>query len=450
MTARAPALVVYTTAPWRHALSVLRFRAPAEALGWRVLPGKEGADTIFPARVAQADAVLIQRDFPRFYDAYQQVVALAHRLNKPLIYDLDDLLLALPEEHPACRTYQDALGGMLTALLQADRVAVSSSVLLETLRPLRPDAVLWPTVLPDSIWAAHAQAGVQDDHSITLGYVGGATHVPDVDMLSPVLSRLLDAFPRITIRFWGVAPPPALGAHPRVRHVQQEVQSYRKFAASLRNSGVDIWIAPLRDTLFNRCKSAIKFWEYSALGGAAVYSRMEPYSQVVREGENGLLAAGAAEWEAALRRLIEDAPLRARLSQGARATLNARGWLRFHLAAWEALYTAPPPGTGVPQPVVGQVLLRFAAQVQARSVERHVETLGLLEQIAAYRTQLTECTHQLTERSRQLTERTRQLAEIFNSRSWRTLQRLNKWRRLDFAPLEPPPSLEDLMRENRT
>ncbi len=442
-----PTLTVFTASPWEHALSLLRFRAPAESLGWRVIVGKEEGGAIYPERVAQADVVLIQRDFPRFYPEYRQVMAQARRLGKTVIYDLDDLLLALPEEHPACNAHRDALGGMLAALLEADRVVLSSPVLRDVLYPLRPDAVVWPTVLPDDIWQPHVRMEPPEGRRVILGYAGGSTHSPDVEMISPVLARLLDAYPQVELRFWGVAPPEKVAGHLRVHHVRQEVGSYRDFADSLLGAKVHIWMAPLQDGVFNRCKSLIKFWEYSALGGAAVYSRVEPYTRIVQDGENALLAAGLKEWETALRQLIEDASLRKRLAHEARATLDARGWLSLHMADWERIYTNP--AAGVQLSPVNEVLARFAEQVQTRSIERHIEALHHIEQIAEYRMRLLEREQQLAECERQLVERSRQVADIFGSRSWRVLQRLNKWRHWDFSPLEPPPSLDDLMRGNR-
>ncbi len=463
----APALLVFTTVPWEHALSVLRFRAPAEALGWRVLSGKEGTQDVYPERVSQADVVLVQRDFPRFYPAYRKVVTLAHQQHKPLVYDLDDLLFALPETHPSRDAYVDTLGGMLEALLEADRVVLSTPFLRDLLRPLRPDAIVWPTLLPEGVWEApHITS--PNDKPVHLGYIGGNTHGPDVAVVAGVLLRLLDAYPMLEAHFWGGTPPEGLDAHPRVRHIQPEMDSYYEFAASLKKIPEHIWLAPLQVNLFNRCKSAIKFWEYAALGGAGVYSRMEPYTQVVRDGENGFLASDSGEWEMALRSLLDEPDLRSRIAHEARATLRSEGMLGAHLSAWEKIYTSSPlPGARRTSSDLMQMFSLFSRQVQERSEEchqnaialRHLEThnahlkknIQELEMHNARQAktiqELLASLNALYSYAHQLEIRSAQLDEILHSRSWQVMQRLHKLRRLDFSPLEepslPPDSPED-------
>jgi glycosyltransferase involved in cell wall biosynthesis len=46
-------------------------------------------------------------------------------------------------------------------------------------------------------------------------------------------------------------------------------------------------------------------------------------AEIVRHGQNGLLARDEAEWEEALGRLLSDAPLRRELGERGRATVEA-------------------------------------------------------------------------------------------------------------------------------
>ncbi|MFH1632549.1 MAG: glycosyltransferase [Chloroflexota bacterium] len=451
-------LVVYTTVPWEHALAMLRYRAPADALGWDVFPGKDGANDVHPERVADADVVLIQRDFPRFFESYLDVMEQARRLGRLLVYDLDDLLLALPVEHPNRQDYFDSLGGMLHAMLEADVLVLSTPLLADIFRPLNPRGRVWPTALPEAYWQVRLPQERAADAPLVIGYMGGSTHLPDVEMIVPLLARLLDDYPQMELHFWGAAPPDSLRICSRVRHCLPEKNSYAGFVSSFEQAIADVWIAPLRPTLFNRCKSSIKFWEYSAIGGVGVYSRLEPYQGVVRDGENGLLAASLDEWDTALRRLVNDSALRLRLACNAQATLQDSGWLRQHLDAWEAILRAPQPVTTAMN-VTQQTLARLSEQVQHRSDGHHLETLELLAavsgrdaqianrdvQLANRNAQIADHDVQLADRNAQiqiLTHRSNQLDEVFQSRSWRALQRLQKLRRFDFSPL---PSFESFM-----
>ena len=57
-------------------------------------------------------------------------------------------------------------------------------------------------------------------------------------------------------------------------HAWENIFNYPRKMKSIEP---DICIAPLRDNVFNNCKSNIKSLEYAAAGSAAVYSDVNPY-----------------------------------------------------------------------------------------------------------------------------------------------------------------------------
>ena len=82
-----------------------------------------------------------------------------------------------------------------------------------------------------------------------------------------------------------------------------------------------IGIAPLADTVFNRCKSELKWTEYAALSRPTIASKSEPYN-VIEHGVDGLLAASADEWREHLLRLLHN-PVEARkIGANARARIE--------------------------------------------------------------------------------------------------------------------------------
>ena len=111
------------------------------------------------------------------------------------------------------------------------------------------------------------------------------------------------------------------------------------FARYFSKQNIDIFIAPLRNNLFNRCKSCIKFLEYSALGTPGVYSRIAPYEGIVVHGENGFLASSPQEWEAYLGILIKDHILRRSMGNAAQDTVK-RMLLSDHAHEWGTVYRA--------------------------------------------------------------------------------------------------------------
>jgi tetratricopeptide (TPR) repeat protein len=109
-------------------------------------------------------------------------------------------------------------------------------------------------------------------------------------MTDAVVRPELDLLPagRVTFTPWG------------------SLASYYRFL-----EGIDIGIAPLAPTAYNRCLGDTRFMEYAAHGVLAVCADLEPYRDVVRPGETGYLFADAAELETVLERALAEAEMRA-------------------------------------------------------------------------------------------------------------------------------------------
>jgi glycosyltransferase involved in cell wall biosynthesis len=80
----------------------------------------------------------------------------------------------------------------------------------------------------------------------------------------------------------------------------------------------DIALAPLIDTPFNRCKSDIKFLDYSAIGVPGIYSRVPAYLSSVQHLETGWLVDNQVQtWTAALEECLNNKELRLQVSRNA-------------------------------------------------------------------------------------------------------------------------------------
>ncbi|MCS7249105.1 MAG: glycosyltransferase [Anaerolineales bacterium] len=415
-------LVVYTLEPWDHALTYLRYRAPAEMLGWKVLNGRTGEVVHFDL-IRESDLVLIQRVFPHWRAAYQRVVEEARSLRKPVIYEIDDLLIALPSDHPCVDWYRPALEDILIGSMQADRVVVSSKSLRQIFSIFNQDTQLWPAYLPDNMWRLR-EIKPSNGKSLRIGYMGGITHVPDLDSIVPVLNRLVEEWnDRIELHFWGCKPSGQLKGNVFVHYIEEKID-YREFIATFSEAQADIWIAPLQDSIFNRCKSSIKYWEYAAVGGAGVFSNLEPYREIVESEQNGFLAADRQDWYAILTRLITDSALRSSIARNAGKTLERYGRMSLHLKEWEEIYTTARSKADLihPRSPIQEAFLRFAEQLRERSEEKE----GVIRRLGG------ELESQ-KQHIQQLELRSRYLDAVLNSRSWRLIQSVGKIRRLLFG-----------------
>jgi glycosyltransferase involved in cell wall biosynthesis len=336
-------VALYTTDTWSSACAVLRLVGPARypTAGLRVLQGVKWGKPPSLTLPDEADAIVIQRDFPRHLALYQTVTDWARAQSKPIIYELDDLLLELPDGHPE-KEYFDTVGDVMhQAITEADAVIVSTISLAEYVRAYNPNTWLLPNYLDDASWALRSKPPSKTSGPIVIGYMGGATqtHLPDLQMVLPALKRLREQYAhKVLLRFWGTFPPELKGT-PQVEFIEETFPDYETFGRYFSKQDVDIVIAPLKDNLFNRCKSGIKFLEYSALGVPGIYSRIAPYEGVVVHGKNGFLASSSQEWEMYLRTLIGDRKLRLTLGKAAQSTVQ-RLLMSDHAHEWGTVYRA--------------------------------------------------------------------------------------------------------------
>ena len=160
---------------------------------------------------------------------------------------------------------------------------------------------------------------VRTDDSIRILWQGGQSHLPDWYPLKDALAAVCKKYPKVKIVLFGeyfswihdVIPDS------QIEHHQWKPYEAYKLKRGLLN--IDINLCPLSDNLFNRCKSAIKWYESVVWKHpeATLAANVGPY-QEIEDGVTGLLYNSPEEFVQKLSRLIEDAPLRARLGQEAK------------------------------------------------------------------------------------------------------------------------------------
>ncbi len=402
------AIALYTRDPWGSAVVNIRVVAPAAAAGLHVVDGFR-LDESSEDAVSQVNLVVIQRNFPGKWSDFEQVVRRSRLQGKPVIYEVDDLLFELPHDHPARHNpdYHDAIMPMLETLIEADAVTVSTPALADYLRPYNANTWLLPNYLNDELWSLKPPQAISEEPSLVIGYMGGGTHGPDLDLVTPALLNILRKYRQaVTLRLWGGEPPAALLYEPNVIWTPVNLIDYAEFAHYASQQNCQIAIAPLVDSQFNRCKSALKFLEYSALGLSGVYSRVEPYAGVIVHGENGFMASTTEEWEQYLTYLIERPADRAQMAQQAAQTVQ-RDWLLSRNATrWAETYQQIMADY-VPRPLNSP-----AALVAKRMVRHHAEVQQEIHQ--AFTENTRELKHRHQQEIQKLLDNTREL----NNRIW--------------------------------
>ena len=417
-------------------MAYLRLTAPLREAGISVINGFENRQTVIKA-VHDADVVVFQREFPTRVDDYLKITALARREGKPVIFELDDLLFSLPEIHPDRhgQYYAPTLLPMFQALIEADIVTVTTPKLREVLLDFNPNVVVLPNCFDEQLWQMAPPVQKEAHGPLTIGYMGTKSHQPDLAYITPVLVDLLERYPEeLKFHFWGAPPPHGLNGLPQVQWTSRFFSSYREFAAFFQTQTADIFVAPLVDHLFNRCKSPIKFFEYSALGVPGVFSRLEPFSHILTHGQEGFLAASLDEWRDNLIQLIENETLRCQLAANAQTTIREKWLLAQNAFRWQEAFQLAVEVAAKKQPHLLSEMMRsmnlqlFETFNRKEAVEQglRVKVAELMAQLAAQDQAMQVLNTQLNQTKEEVESLKTEILGYVLSKSWRMTRPFRK------------------------
>ncbi len=330
------------------AIPQLRLVGPARACGASIelLTDRDAdADPRHELDLGDASMLLVHRTVQTQYRRYRQLAQSAVRQGIPIVYDVDDLLLKMADEHPHRRFFEGTVVSTLEATLHADLVTVTSEPLKQILSSFHPNIVVIPNRLPLNVWevfqAARRPSPDNGRRPVRIGYIGTRSHERDLQTIVPALQAVLTEHPEAAFICYGIQPPPAIAGLPNTTFVEPSRAArddYLVYAKEASKLGLDIGIAPLIDSEFNRCKSQIKLLEYGALGIAGVYSRVAPYTSSVEEGVTGLLVDTPAEWRSGLERLIREPALYRAIGEEAFRQVQEQWLIPSGAAQWRSAW----------------------------------------------------------------------------------------------------------------
>jgi glycosyltransferase involved in cell wall biosynthesis len=180
---------------------------------------------------------------------------------------------------------------------------------------LNPNTVIIPT--PIDLGQFRRSFPYRDHAPVVIGWIGHRKNLENLHDLDGVIENLLGEDERITFRIVSDGRFAIDAVKPdRIQSVLWSLDREVEMVA-----GFDIGIMPLRDNPWNQGKCAYKLLEYMALELPTVSSPVGVNQEIVRDAENGFLAASPDEWEEKLRRLVDDFALREQIGKAARASL---------------------------------------------------------------------------------------------------------------------------------
>lgn len=288
-------------------------------------------------------------------------IALAKKLNKRVLFDIDDLVVdtVYTDEIPFIKQmtesekaqYDDGVIRMGETLKLCDAAITTTEGLATELSKYVPEvfinrnvaseemvynserALYERDVLPDlpeeSVSAADmkywkwAKEHARDNDVVTIGYFSGSiTHNADFELVLPTLVKVLEERPEVQLCIVGDLSIPEPLARFEGRITNEPFCDWKGLPR--RIASVDINIAPLEQTIFNEAKSENKWVEAALVKTPTIASNVGAFKKMIHDGETGILCDDSSSWYQALIKLVDSRGERKRIG------CNAYNWVRGH------------------------------------------------------------------------------------------------------------------------
>lgn len=250
-----------------------------------------------------------------------------------LVMDVDDDPFSVDKEHPGYAYHKAHEQDMKFQLKNCDAVTTTTEELKKVLKKYNDKVFVVPNGIDKNIWKLKKQKK-RTDGRIRLGWIGSGSHMVDRIVVEKAIKTIMEKYPQVDFYHAGMCL--VEGAENR-EFSFRGTKGYEEYPEFLNGLDLDIAIAPIKDTQFNRCKSNIKWLEHSMLKTPMVLSDVTPY-KMVKHGETGFLAKTTEDWVTYLSLLIENPAERKRIGENAYRSVNQEWLIEKFLPRYERMF----------------------------------------------------------------------------------------------------------------
>ena len=218
------------------------------------------------------------------------------------VLDMDDNIFEVNKDNPGYNAFNkegtgDARFWIEVAMRQCDLLVVSNKNLEKVYGRYNDNIYINPNTIDFRFWDLDNSWG--KTKKIVLGWAGAGGHKFDMTLIEDAVKEIKKKWgKKVEFVSFGAEQPGVFDKH--VDWV--DLTKYPKKLASL---GFDIGLAPLRDNLYNRGKTNLRWLEYSSLRMPTIASDVEPFRDT-----NALLCTTSEDWFSAMDTLIKDEEIR--------------------------------------------------------------------------------------------------------------------------------------------
>jgi glycosyltransferase involved in cell wall biosynthesis len=266
-------------------------------------------------KVKKFDAVFIYRE--AFMLGTTRFEKKIKRKGVPIIYDFDDAIWLndVSEANKELRWLKRPEKTNEICSL-ATLVITGNEYLANHAKQFNKNVAVIPTTIDTNYHKSESEHPIRD--FVRIGWTGSSTTVKHFRLLLPVLTKLKEKYSdKLIIRLISDA---GLDESPfELENIPWTAQD-----EIARLNEIDIGIMPLPNDDWSKGKCGFKGLQYMSMGKPSVMSPVGVNNEIIEHGKNGFLAETDEEWEQILIKLIEDKPLREKIGQAGRLTIEQK------------------------------------------------------------------------------------------------------------------------------
>lgn len=260
-------------------------------------------------------------------------IELAKKYNKHVLFDMDDLLIdeSYTKTIDHIKTlsqkeqdiYYEGIELMQKTLKLCDGAITTTEAMAEELKKFVPEVYINRNLASERMVQLSEEAYKTKQESETvketvdIGYFSGSiTHNQDFEMILPAIVKIMNTYNNVRLFLVGEITLPKELEEVKERVIFNKFVDWEKLPELI--SAVDINIAPIVDTLFNRAKSENKWVEAALVRVPTVASNVGAFAKMIKDGDTGVLCENTVDdWYYALEKLVVDSDYRKTIAQNA-------------------------------------------------------------------------------------------------------------------------------------
>lgn len=267
-----------------------------------------------------------------YTDMVGEFIELARKSHKQVLFDMDDLLIdesytrtidyikTLSQDEK--KKYYDGIELMQKTLKLCDGAITTTEAMALELRKFVPEVYINRNLASDRMLQLSEEAYTarqleEAGNTVDIGYFSGnITHDQDFEIVLPAIEKIMEAYDHVRLCLVGEITLPERLKRFEERVVINKLVSWEKLPGII--ASVDINIAPLADTLFNRAKSENKWVEAALVRVPTIASNVGAFARMIINEKTGILCENTEEkWYEAMERLVIDRAYRSAIAQNA-------------------------------------------------------------------------------------------------------------------------------------